>query len=207
MNQLSLNRISSAHALFPYKIVVVTLQTFPTLPSPAFRVVLVRPESYSPPLSNACHAGYQFCRTYKCFFITQIFYFYWVDKIKCSYNSDSVELVKSSLKCLEAKGKFCALSPAINTENSLTHQKMSANLLTRLPSFFINPKSYKMYLGSLVSCSFDLLNCASSSSLVLVLHGSPYTSATIFFFPSISKSANLCVLLILISLNKPLISA
>ena len=140
-------------------------------------------------------------------FTTQIFYFYWVDKIKCSYNSDSVELVKSSLKCLETKGKYCALSLAINTENSLTHQKMNANLLTRLPSFFINPKSYKIYLGSLVSCSFILLNCTSSSSLVLVLHGSLHTSATIFFFPSISKSANLCVLLILMSLDNPLISA
>ena len=94
-----------------------------------------------------------------------------------------------------------------NTPNSLTHQKMNANLLTRLPSFFMNPKSYKIYRGSLVSCSFILLNCASSSSFVSVLHGSPHTSATIFFFPSMLKNANLCVLLIFISLNKPLISA
>ena len=43
-------------------------------------------------------------------FTTRIFYFYWVDKIKCSYNSDSVELVKSSLKCLETKGKYCAVT-------------------------------------------------------------------------------------------------
>ena len=173
--------------------------------------LLERPEFPSHFLSNAWHAGYRFCCTYNSAYDSnQVFDFHQVNEIKCSYNFDSVELhaLKSSLKCLETKGKFYALSP-INKKykDSLTHQKMNANLLTFLPSFFINPKSYKIYRGSLVSCSFILLNCASSSSFVSVLHGSPHTSATIFFFPSILKNANLCLLLIFMSLNKPLILA
>ena len=65
-------------------------------------------------LSNAWHTVYRFCCTYNSAYDSnQVFDFHQVNEIKCSYNSDSVELyaLKSSLKCLETKGKFHALSP------------------------------------------------------------------------------------------------
>ena len=141
MNQLSFNGVGSAHALFPYKIVVVFIWEggswlleesvlVDVSYTPLARLLWFScarnpiPLLFQTPATQATNSVALIS-----VFTSQIFYFYGVDKIKCSYNSDSVELVKSRIKCLETKGKFCALSPAINTENSLTYQKVSANLL------------------------------------------------------------------------------
>ena len=87
------------------------------------------PELPSHFLSNAWHAGYRFCCTYNTAWDSnQVFDFHQVNEIKCSYNFDSVELhaLKSSLKCLETKGKFYSRSPVNkNTETaSLTKRWM-----------------------------------------------------------------------------------